>query len=52
VLLRYAGDNDQMLKDRDAFAAVGADLAIVSLAKNLPPSCVNDVAHALERADH
>jgi F420-dependent oxidoreductase-like protein len=51
VLLRYAGDSDQMINDRDAFAAAGADLAIVSLAKNLPPSCVNDVAHALEHAD-
>jgi F420-dependent oxidoreductase-like protein len=47
VLLRYTGDGDQMLLDSAAFEAAGADLALVSLPKHLPPSCVNDAAAAL-----
>ena len=47
VLLRYTGDGDQLLKDRDAWADVGVDLAIVSLPKSADPSVVDDLAIAL-----
>lgn len=47
MLLRYTGDADQVRRDSAAFAAAGCDLGIVSLPKDMPPSCVNDVANAL-----
>ena len=46
-LLRYTGDDDQMLTDRAAFEAAGADLAIVSIPKDAPPSVVDQLAAAL-----
>lgn len=47
TLVRYSGDLDTLLADIAAFEVVGADLAIVSIAKHLPPSCIDDVAAAL-----
>jgi F420-dependent oxidoreductase-like protein len=47
VLLRWNGDRDQLLADRDDFERSGADLGIVSIAKHLPPSTVDDLAVAL-----
>jgi F420-dependent oxidoreductase-like protein len=46
-LLRWTGDDDQMLADRSAFEAAGADLAIVSLPKTSPPSIVDQLAAVL-----
>jgi F420-dependent oxidoreductase-like protein len=46
-LLRWTGDGDQLLADRAAFERVGADLAIVSVPKHLPPSTVDDLATLL-----
>ncbi len=48
LLLRYTGDGDRLRADAATFAAAGADLGIVSLPKEMPPSCVTDVATALE----
>lgn len=47
VLLRYEGDGDDVLAKAAAFEAAGADLAIVSIGKSLPPSCVDDLATLL-----
>ena len=41
------GDDDQMLADRDAFEAVGADLGIVSIPKSADPSIVDHLAAVL-----
>jgi F420-dependent oxidoreductase-like protein len=46
-LLRWSGDDDQLLTDRAAFEAAGADLAIVSLPKTAPPSIVEQLAAVL-----
>lgn len=46
-LLRWSGDDDQLLTDRAAFEAAGADLAIVSLPKSAPPSIVEQLAAVL-----
>ena len=43
-LLRWSGDADQLLADRDAFAAQGADLAIISVPKHVDPSVVDELA--------
>ncbi len=48
-LLRWTGDDDRMLADRAAFEAAGADLAIVSIPKDAPPSVVDQLAVALEQ---
>jgi F420-dependent oxidoreductase-like protein len=45
-VLRYV-DDDQIFADRGAFAAVGADLAIVSIPKSAPPSFVDHLAAVL-----
>jgi F420-dependent oxidoreductase-like protein len=47
VLVRYTGDGDALRRDIDAFTAVGVDLGIVSLPKNLPASVIDDVARHL-----
>ncbi len=47
VLLRFTGDGDQLLTDRDTWTQAGVDLAIVSLPKTAPPSIVDDLAVAL-----
>jgi alkanesulfonate monooxygenase SsuD/methylene tetrahydromethanopterin reductase-like flavin-dependent oxidoreductase (luciferase family) len=47
VLVRSTGDLDRMLLDVATFEAAGADLALVSLPKHLPPSHVDDVAAVL-----
>jgi F420-dependent oxidoreductase-like protein len=46
-LLRWSGDDDQLLTDRAAFEAAGADLAIVSLPKTASPSIVEQLAAVL-----
>jgi F420-dependent oxidoreductase-like protein len=47
-LLRFGdGGVDQMLRDRDAMEAAGAQLGLVSLPKTSPPSIVDDLAKAL-----
>ncbi len=46
-LLRWSGDDDQLLTDRAAFDAAGADLAIVSLPKTASPSIVEQLAAVL-----
>lgn len=46
-LLRWSGEADQLLSDRDAFAAQGADLAIVSVPKQVDPSAVDELAEIL-----
>ncbi len=46
-LLRWSGDGRQLLTDREAFEAAGADLAIVSLPKTAPPSIVDQLADVL-----
>lgn len=47
VLLRWTGEADQLLADRDVFERAGADLGIVSVPKRLPPDTVDDLARAL-----
>ncbi len=47
VLLRWTGEADQLLVDRDVFERAGADLGIVSVPKHLPPDTVDDLARAL-----
>jgi F420-dependent oxidoreductase-like protein len=46
-LLRWTGDDDQLLADRAAFDDAGADLAIVSIPKTAPPTVVDQLAAAL-----
>jgi F420-dependent oxidoreductase-like protein len=46
-LARDIGDDDALRASIDAFAEVGCDLAIISLAKHLPPSRVNAIADVL-----
>jgi F420-dependent oxidoreductase-like protein len=46
-LLRWSGDDDQLLTDRAAFEAAGAHLAIVSLPKTASPSIVEQLAAVL-----
>jgi F420-dependent oxidoreductase-like protein len=46
-LLRYTGDDDQLLAERAAFEAAGAHLAIVSIPKEAAPSVVDQLAAAL-----
>jgi alkanesulfonate monooxygenase SsuD/methylene tetrahydromethanopterin reductase-like flavin-dependent oxidoreductase (luciferase family) len=46
-ILRYTGDDAQLLADRDSFEAVGADLGIVSIPKNASPSVVDHLAAVL-----
>lgn len=46
-LVRWTGDDDQMLADRAAFEAAGADLAIVSIPKTALPSVVDRLAALL-----
>ena len=46
VLVRFDGNVDKMLTDADAFAAAGANLAIVSIPKSAPPSIIDDIARA------
>ncbi len=43
-LLRWSGDDGQLLADRASFQAAGADLAIVALPKTAPPSIVDQLA--------
>jgi F420-dependent oxidoreductase-like protein len=43
ALLRYESP-EQLLRDAGAMAAVGCDLAIISLPKTAPPSVVNEIA--------
>lgn len=50
VLLRWSGDDDQLIADRAAFEAAGADLAIVSIPKDAPPSVVDQLAAALDQS--
>ena len=47
ILLRWTGDTGQLRRDSSAFEDAGADLGIVSLPKDMPPSFVNDVAAVL-----
>jgi len=46
-LLRWTGDDDQLLADRAAFEDAGADLAIVSIPKTAPPTVVDQLAAVL-----
>ena len=47
TLVRYEGDDEALRQSVAAMDAVGADLAIVSLPKNEPPSVVERIAAAL-----
>jgi F420-dependent oxidoreductase-like protein len=47
ALVRYTGDGDQLLTERDVWAAAGVDLAIISLPKSADPSVVDVLAVAL-----
>lgn len=47
-LLRWTGDREQLLTDRNAFERSGADLAIVSVPKHVAPSAVDELAAALD----
>jgi len=46
-LLRWTGDDDQLLADRATFDQAGADLAIVSIPKTAPPTVVDQLAAVL-----
>ncbi|MEX1105207.1 MAG: TIGR03560 family F420-dependent LLM class oxidoreductase [Ilumatobacteraceae bacterium] len=46
-ILRCTGDDDQLLADRDAFEAVGADLGIISIPKSADPSIIDHLAAVL-----
>jgi len=46
-LLRWTGDDDQLLADRATFDQAGADLAIVSIPKTAPPTVVDQLAVVL-----
>ena len=50
VLLRWSGDDDQLIAERAAFEAAGADGAIVSIPKDAPPSVVDQLAAALDQS--
>lgn len=50
VIGRYSGDGDALRRDVASFEAVGADLVIVSVPKQAPPSVVADIAAALARS--
>lgn len=47
VIGRYVGDADALRRDVAAFESVGADLVIVSVPKDAPPSVIADIAAAL-----
>lgn len=49
ALARYTGDADALRREVDGFAAVGADLIIVTVPKEAPPTVVDDIAEALNR---
>lgn len=49
VLLRWSGD-DALLRSVDVYEAAGADLALVSLPKDQPASCVERLAGVLSGA--
>ena len=47
ALVRFAGDGDELLRQVDGFAAVGADLLMVTVPKEAPASVVDDIAATL-----
>jgi F420-dependent oxidoreductase-like protein len=47
TIMRWTGDAAGFRREAELMAAVGAELAIVSLPKSAPPSIVNDIATAL-----
>ncbi len=47
AILRYAGDDDVLRQSATAMSAAGADLAIISIPKDAPPSVIDQIARAL-----
>ncbi len=47
TVLRYTGDRGQLRSDAEALSAAGAELAIISVPKNQPPSVIDVIAEAI-----
>ena len=47
TVLRYTGDGGQLHSDAEALSAAGAELAIISVPKNQPPSVIDVIAEAI-----